>query len=60
MNKFTSVSGGTKGFFKKKNIKQQTNIFNEQISSRRKHHQTTQMQLNIPRVTIRFQDPVAG
>jgi len=48
---------GQKDFLK--NIKQQTNILNEQISSREKHQQTTQMQLNIPRVIIGFQDLVA-
>ena len=34
LNKFNSVLGGTKGIFLK-NIKQQTNILTEQISSRK-------------------------
>jgi len=34
----TSVLGGTKGFFLE-NIKQQTNILIEQMSSREKHQQ---------------------
>jgi len=34
LNKFTFISGGTKGFFLE-NTKQQTNILFEQMSSRR-------------------------
>jgi len=58
LNKFASVSGGTEEFLLK-NIKQQTDILNEQISSRKKQQQTTQMQLNIPCGNKRYQDPIA-